>query len=226
MAGAKRPKLAKDQLFKEVYFPTQIYFKDLAGAKRLNGQLVKHIYAWRRSDREGVIRSNVKTSGSWHSDTDMNQRPEFQQILKHVSETVRLIYQDLNYDPEFEPWCDNMWAVINPRGAFNRYHTHPNTLWSGVYYVQAPADSGRVYFIDPRAQARMVTARMGENAAHQRETWSEVYFEPVEGRVILFPSWLGHEVEPNMSQQRGRASDRICISYNFSQRRKPVVQKD
>jgi len=223
MSQKKPSKPPKDQLFKEVYFPTQIYFKDLSGAKQLNNKLKKAIYAWQRKDKDGIVRSNVKVTGSWHSATDMNLRPEYAAFVQRMTDTLRQIHENLHYDPEWEPFCDNMWAIINPRRAFNRYHTHPNTLWSGVYYVQAPADSGRVYFLDPRAQAGMYAAHMGQDAANQRETWREVYYEPVEGRVIVFPAWLGHEVEPNMTKVRGRAGDRVCISFNFSQRKKPAT---
>lgn len=50
------------------------------------------------------------------------------------------------------------------------------------------------------------------------ESWQEVYYQPIEGRIILFPSWLVHEVEPNMSEQSEMAGDRISISFNLLQR--------
>ena len=78
-------------------------------------------------------------------------------------------------------------------------------LWSGVYYVQSNADSGRIFFTDPRYQATMYSPRYAPGKDRKAEVWSEVYYQPIEGRLILFPSWLMHEVEPNLSESEGKA---------------------
>ncbi len=208
------------KLFKESYFPTVMYYRDLPDAEVLNSELKKDIYAWKRKDKAGIVRSNMASLGSWHSAVDMNQREEYRDLLDIITITVQQIYEDQSYDPEYEPVCDNMWANISPRYGFNRNHTHPNVLWSGVYYVQAPEKSGRVYFTDPRVQAHMVTPHLSKLAGDIRETWSEVFYEPVEGRMIIFPAWLGHEVEPNLSALKGRAGERISVAFNFIQRKR------
>lgn len=220
-AAARRQESAASvdiELKKELYFPTQIYFCDVPGAKTVNKQLVEAIYALRDGDPHGIVRSNVKRIGSWHSATDLNHRKEFHKFTRLLDAVVNQIYQDLGYDPATRAVCDNMWANINPRHGYNRYHTHPNVLWSGVYYVRAPAGSGRIHFRDPREQAQSVTPRFPEGKERTRELWSEVYYEPGAGRLIVFPAWLGHEVEPNLTTEEGADGDRISISFNYVQR--------
>jgi uncharacterized protein (TIGR02466 family) len=207
-------------LMRELYFPTPIYYRDVPDAQELNERLKVHIYAWQQTDQEGIVRSNVKEVGAWHSPTNMNQREEFRQLTDWVVQTADEVYADLGYDPAWGPVCDNMWANISPRHGFNRYHVHPNVLWSGVYYVQSPPDCGRIFFLDPRPQAGVLIPRYDSSQPRQREMWIEVNFAPIEGRIILFPAWLGHEVRPNVTELEGPAGDRISVSFNLIQRRR------
>ena len=210
----------RGELIRKIYFSTPIYYQDLPDAEKLNETIKPQIYAWKSQDQEGIVRSNVKQVGSWHSQLDMHQREEYRALTEQILAAVQNIYDNLGYDPAYEPAYDNMWVIINPKYAYNRNHIHPNVLWSGVYYVQAPPDSGQIFFSDPRPQAQHFTPRYAPGTPRKREVWSEVYFQPIEGRLILFPGWLVHEVEPNMSDRDGPAGDRISVSFNFYQRRR------
>jgi uncharacterized protein (TIGR02466 family) len=207
------------QLVRESYFPTLIYYWDVPIGKVLNASIRPAIYAWRESEPEGIVRSNAKEAGSWHSTVDMAGRAEFAQLAEIIVASAARIYSELGYDPAFEPNLANMWANINPRHGYNRGHIHPNTLWSGVYYVQAPQGCGRIIFREPRPQAQMVMPAYREGT-RKPEAWSEVYFEAIEGRIILFPAWLQHEVEPNMSPLEPPDGDRISIAFNLHQKRR------
>ncbi len=68
------------ELVRESFFPTYIFFKDFADAGELNVSLKKQIHAWRAQDQEGIVRSNVKMTGSWHSGLDMNEREEYREL--------------------------------------------------------------------------------------------------------------------------------------------------
>ena len=207
-------------LQREAYFPTYIYFRDLpnGAATALNDGVRKHIRAWRRGDPDGIVRSNVRSTGAWHSDVDMATRPEFQPLCELIQAAAAEVFDDLGYHPDWRPAISNMWANVSSRYAINRSHIHPNSLWSGVYYVQAPAGAGRIVFTEPRAQVRMTSPVYERPSEDRPESWDQVYFEPVEGRLILFPSWLMHEVEPNLCETRGQAGERISVSFNIGQR--------
>jgi uncharacterized protein (TIGR02466 family) len=214
------PHRTAGRLVREYYFPTAIFFKDLEGFQDFNAALKQAIYAWRAGDETGIVRSNVKRVGSWHSALDLHHRVEMQPLVREIAVTAEAAFREMGYDPAFEAAIDNMWAIVSPRYGFNRSHTHPGVLWSGVYYVQAPEGSGRLYFSDPRPQAQVLTARFDPALVRKAESWTEVYFEPVEGRLLLFPAWLVHEVEPNMASATGPEGDRISVSFNLFQRRR------
>jgi uncharacterized protein (TIGR02466 family) len=105
-----------------------------------------------------------------------------------------------------------MWANVNPKGGFNRTHIHPNSLWSGVYYVKTLPNCGHLKLEDPRSIALMTRPRMKPGPQPGR-LWREVHYEPVAGRLIMFPSWLNHCVDPNLSDDI-----RISVSFNFMQK--------
>ena len=220
----KQPEPAKQlQIARELFFSTPIFYKDLPNAKELNKNLLKHVKKWKKEDEKGIVRSN---SLGWHSAVDMHHRSEYNHFTKWLFAKVNEVFLHQGYDPRAEAHCDNMWANINKRYSHNRNHTHPGCLWSGVYYIQAPKDSGRIWFTDPRGEAHMLVPRY-ENQ-RSSNTWREVFYEPIAGRLIIFPSWLMHEVEPNLNKEYEDENDtrgwRYSISFNLGQRLTPGAE--
>ena len=207
-------------LVRELYFPTFIYFRDLPVDAELNAALKEKIYSMRREDAVGLHRSNVKQTGAWHSQDDLHRQPEFGPLVAEILAAIQSVFNDLQYDPDYEPFIDNMWAYVSPKHAYNRTHTHPGVIWSGVYYVQTPENCGRIYFSDPRVQAQMLRPRIQADGRKEAHNWTEVLFDAREGRIVLFPAWLVHDVEPNLSDEQGGAGNRISISFNLIQRRR------
>ena len=131
-----------------------------------------------------------------------------------------LVYELLKMQNEIfkEEWLDgesiigNMWANINQPGAMNRPHIHPNSHFSGVYYIKAPKNCGDIIFNDPRTLSHMLMPNRIKQTPPP-ELWREVPVKPIEGRIIMFPAWLWHYVEPNRSNDI-----RISVSFNFIQR--------
>lgn len=201
----------------EYYFPTPVCTLDVPQPAALNKALLNNILRWQHADPQGIVRSNFKQAGSWHSPLDMHHRPEFKELSDLIVAMAVQVFDQQHYHPDYPPLIDSMWANINPRGGFNRSHSHPDTLWSGVYYVQTPAQCGRICFYDPRSQARVITPVLNPTAEHHLNSWPEVYFDPEPGRMILFPAWLQHDVEPNFSELSGDSANRISVSFNVLQ---------
>ena len=210
--SSKVPEATRATIVKELYFPTQIYSYDVPDGKALNVALVQNIRAWRKADPTGIVRSNVDKLGAWHSTDDMARRQEYSAFCARILEVAENVFRDLGYTANSTAAISNMWANISPRYAFNRQHNHPHSLWSGVYFVRAKDNAGRVYFRDPRRESTIFAPRY-ESEQRTRECWSEVYYKPIEGRLILFPAWLEHTVEPNLSN-----TERISIAFNLVQR--------
>ena len=147
----------------------------------------------------------------WHSTTDMHKIPVFKPLVDELFKMQIEMYRE-----EFlsrEPIIGNMWANINPPGGYNRPHIHPNSHFSGVYYIKAPQNSGEIVFNDPRSGAHMIMPERVKDIKPPSHLWREVRVIPLEGRMLMFPSWLWHCVEPNESNDI-----RISVSFNFIQK--------
>jgi len=201
------------KLYEEAWYPTLIFFKDLPNSKELNKKLLKDIYKWKKED-EGIVRSN--TTG-WHSAVNMHEKKEFMPLVTELFKMQKEIYQKLNYSEETTPMMDNMWANVNYKYAYNKNHTHPGAQWSGVYYIKSPKKSGNIWFTDPRPQTSMETTAYQPDKKRPTSQLREVYYEPIEGRLIMFPGWLLHEVEMNQSDLKGEDGHRVSVSFNFKQ---------
>jgi uncharacterized protein (TIGR02466 family) len=202
---------------KRTYFPTTIFQVDVPEPEELNNKLREMIYAEREADRVGITRSNFTELGGWHSKSDLHKRPEYAEIVNLIDSSSSRMSEAMGYDPKQKLKIGTMWSIINAPGAANRAHVHPGCLWSGVYYIQAPENCGRIEFIEPRTMHLMNQPRYKPNAKRQRDYWTKVRFMPQAGRMLIFPSWLYHGVDPNMSTETGDAANRIIISFNISQ---------
>ena len=192
-------------MHRELHFPTPVYIADIEHPT-LNQELERDIVAWSNKDK-GITRTNVQ---GWHSTTNMHELPEYQSLVRMLYECQKTIYQQEHY--ESEPFLGNMWANINPPGGMNRAHQHPNSLWSGVYWIKTPENCGDLKIDDPRSSAAMCRPRqkLGELPTRLHR---ETHYKPIAGRCIMFPSWLMHCVDPNNSNDI-----RISVSFNFMQK--------
>jgi len=192
-------------MHRDLHFPTPVYVADIKHPT-LNQELERDIIAWSKKDK-GVVRTNVQ---GWHSHTTMQDMPEYKKLVSMLYASQKTIYDQEHLDSE--PVLGNMWANINPPGGMNRAHQHPNSLWSGVYYIKAPKNSGHLKIDDPRSVASMTRPRQKEGQLPDR-LLRETSYEPIAGRLIMFPGWLMHCVDPNESNDI-----RISVSFNFLQK--------
>jgi len=206
-----------DAFVRTNYFPTMIFQYDIDGCEELNNTLLGLIYAERERDRVGVNKSNTSQLGSWHSHTGLHKSPEYADMLSRVGSVTSRISKELSYATDHTLKVTTMWSIINPPGNGNRAHIHPGCIWSGVYYVQAPEGAGRIEFVDPRTALIMNQAKHIPKKKRPRDCWTKVDYTPIPGRMLIFPSWLYHGVDPNTSKENGKKADRVIMSFNISQ---------
>ena len=190
----------------EYHFPTPVYIQEVPNAVELNQYLEQKIIQWSQQDK-GVSKTNA---GGWHSQTDMNRKEEYNPLTKELFKMQEEIFKK-----EFltqKPVLGNMWANINYPGNANRPHLHPNSLFSGVYWIKAPEKSGNLMLYEPRPGVHTTMPNRKEGKLPS-ELWREIHYQPKAGVAIMFPSWLWHEVKPNESNDI-----RISVSFNFLQR--------
>ena len=202
------------------YFPTLIFSLEVPDGELLNARLIEAIYAERKRDGKGVRKSNFPELGGWHSHVRLHRDAAFAGLVRHVEAAAARMCRELGYHKSYRLCIGTMWSIINPPGGLNRAHIHPGCNWSGVYYVQAPRNSGRIEFTDPRTQNLMSGVKYIPGAKRPRDCWKKVRYEPQAGRMMIFPAWLYHSVGSNRSRARGKDADRVIVSFNLSQQRR------
>jgi len=190
-------------MIREEFFPTNVYGKDI---KLDNDKLAQDIFNWSNQD-QGVQKTNYK---GWHSTTDMASKPEYQHLVNEIKIMCKDVFKEEWLDRE--PVLGNMWANINPKDGLNQPHIHPNSLFSGVYYIKSNPQAGRLRIYDPRPGVQIVMPIRKEGQL-PKHLWRDVNLDPIPGRIIMFPAWLWHSVEPNQSNDL-----RISVSFNFVQK--------
>ncbi|TYB80734.1 TIGR02466 family protein [Maritimibacter fusiformis] len=103
---------------------------------------------------------------------------------------------------------EDLWINILPEGGTHASHIHPHSVISGTTYVAMPDGASALKLEDPRS-ARMMAAPPRKKDARE-ELRMFVYVAPDVGDVLLWESWLRHEVPMNMSED-----ERISVSFNY-----------
>lgn len=147
---------------------------------------------------------------SYASLDDLGWRfPIFKDLVKVLDKHVADFVQDLEFDlDDKKVKLDSLWINILPTGGVHTSHLHPHSVISGTTYVTVPEGAGSVKFEDPRSAMMMATP--GRTVDARPEMRNFIYVAPEAGEVLLWESWLRHEVAMNNSDE-----DRISVSFNY-----------
>ncbi|KGB81342.1 hypothetical protein JT55_13715 [Rhodovulum sp. NI22] len=148
---------------------------------------------------------------SYASLTDLPWRfPVFQDLVAILDKHVAAFAEDLEFDLEGRKLkLEDIWINILPEGGSHSSHLHPHSVISGTTYVAMPGGASALKLEDPRS-ARMMAAPARRKDARE-ELRQFIYVAPTAGEVLLWESWLRHEVPMNMAEQ-----ERISVSFNYS----------
>jgi uncharacterized protein (TIGR02466 family) len=191
-------------------FPTLLYSARLADWRALNARLRLECRQLRIDDAAGRRWSAKNYPGgytSYDSASRMHRAsPTFAALERKVNQHVRAFAGALGLDLHDRPLeMTDCWVNIMARNVAHGLHLHPLSTISGTYYVSTPRGSPGLKLEDPRLERFM--AAPPRRARH--EPWVMVPAEA--GKVVLFESWLRHEVPPNPA-----GAERISISFNYS----------
>jgi uncharacterized protein (TIGR02466 family) len=103
---------------------------------------------------------------------------------------------------------DSVWINVLEPGGHHAAHIHPHSVVSGTYYVEVPDGAGAIRFEDPRLAMMMAAPPRRPRAG--RESQPFVSIAPKPGSLLLWESWLRHEVPVNTA-----GTERISISFNY-----------
>ncbi len=198
------------------WFPTFIYDSPLLarGGGKFNAELLKECYQVRDFDRKGRTWSKRSYPGGYTSYGSMAQLHRFSstftELERHLDRHVNAFLKHLELDmQDRKVSMTDCWVNIMPRQVVHSLHLHPLSLVSGTYYVRTPAGCSSLKFEDPRLDRFMATPPRKPEASRANRSFAK--YQPSAGRVILFESWLRHEVSANQS-----AEDRVSISFNYN----------
>ncbi|WP_099826102.1 TIGR02466 family protein [Oceaniglobus indicus] len=147
---------------------------------------------------------------SYASLSDLAWRmPIFKALVKVLDKHVARFAEDLAFDlGDKKLKLDSLWINILPEGGIHTGHLHPHSVVSGTTYVTMPEGTSAIKFEDPRLP--MMMAAPGRTKDAPRKLRQFHYVQPEAGDVLLWESWLRHEVPMNMAEE-----DRISVSFNY-----------
>ena len=147
---------------------------------------------------------------SYASLTDLPWRfPIFADLVKILDHHVAEFVKDLEFDLDGRALVlEDLWINILPEGGTHSSHIHPHSVISGTTYVAMPEGASALKLEDPRLSRMMAAPTRAKTARAELQPF--IYVKPNVGDVLLWESWLRHEVPMNMAED-----ERISVSFNY-----------
>ncbi len=184
-------------------FVTQLYEAEIADQPLL-GELAHSIRALARDDEAGRRWSKEHRYAGYTSYASLNDLPKrdpaFADLARLLGRHAATFGRELGWGTK--PKLDSLWVNLLKAGGHHSGHVHPHSILSGAFYVEVPTESGPIRFEDPRLPLMM--------AAPQRPDMF-VAIQPKAGMLLLWESWLRHEVLPGTGK-----GERLSVSFNFA----------
>lgn len=193
-------------------FTTPIYEAQLDNPALLDAlaHMARSLAAADRAGRAWSRAHGYRGYTSYASLDDLPRRdPDAAALVRMLDKHVAAFARECAFDLDRKLRLDSLWVNILKPGGTHSGHIHPHSVVSGTIYVDIPPGSGGLRFEDPRLPMMMAAPTRLPDAPEQRRSFVTVM--PEVGTLLLWESWLRHEVEPN-----GAKSERISISFNYS----------
>ena len=186
-------------------FVTRLYEAEI-GDEALLADLAHSIRSLAADDEAGRRWSREHSYHGYTSYASLNDLPKrdpavatlARLLTRHAVQFAR----ECAFDLSRKPRLDSLWANLLKAGGQHSGHIHPHSIISGTFYVEVPRGSGAIRFEDPRLPLMMAAPPRGDTF---------VTVEPRPGLLLLWESWLRHEVLPGSGR-----GERLSISFNFA----------
>ena len=189
-----------------LFFSSPVWASKIDSYDEINKEILIYLEKLKDLNPKGITKSNLQ---GWHSENFKLNEDMPKKIISLFKKNINTALDDMNWNLEKQhAKITSMWAIINKMGASNHKHQHGNSDLSAAYYVKAPLDCGDIVFYDPRPAA-VFKHPSCKSPNILNATVNSI--KPEEGLLVLFPSYLEHSVNANLSNQK-----RIVISFNLS----------
>ena len=193
-----------------LFFSTPIWASKINSYEEINNQMFGYISSLQKKDPLGILKSNFK---GWHSQNFDMKDEQPKKFIENIKSNINLAIDDMGWDLDHQSVnIKSIWAIINEKDAWNQKHHHSNSDLSAAYYVSAHENCGDIVFYDPRP-APVHNHPLSKKPNKLNATVNSI--KPEAGMLVLFPSYLEHSVNPNLSDKK-----RIVISFNISLEKK------
>ncbi len=209
-------------------FPTLIFRESLGGpdSGRFNQDMADECRSLPASDAAGRRWSEAHYLGGYTSYGSLDRlhlvSSLFARLRRRIAPHVKAFARSLHYDLAGRVLAmTDCWANVMPEGVVHSLHLHPTAFISGTYYVEVPKGAGALKFEDPRLGLHMAAPPRRADAPEGFRAFVSVPAKA--GDLVLFESWLRHEVPPARF-----SGERISISFNYgwSTRDRPKGGRD
>ena len=186
------------------HFPTPIWWED---TKISTSSMLKLAYGLRKHDPEG---RKISNQNGWQSkDILPNTFLQLAFLEKEILKNATNCFIDYGYRlGSRKIVIDNLWFNINSKGCANRIHTHPTAFISGVFYIKASENQGNISFHRNYLEDCIINSQ-AEIEEYNPLTFSAMSFEPITGKLLMFPGYLPHGVDVNNTDE-----DRVSLAFN------------
>ena len=191
-------------------FVTNLYEADIADRALLDelGHSIRSLAADDKAGRGWSREHGYMGYTSYASLDDLPVRdPAFGDLKRLLARHAAAFAKELAWD--IKPKLDSLWVNLLKSGGHHTAHIHPHSIISGTFYVEAPPGSGAIRFEDPRLPMMMAAPQRNADAPERLRSF--VTIEPRPGLLLLWESFLRHEVLPGTAK-----SERLSISFNFA----------
>jgi uncharacterized protein (TIGR02466 family) len=146
--------------------------------------------------------------GGWQCFDFVKNDRSYIQLVNTINIEIQNAHESMGYNSNLQSSIQSSWINVNDKYSYNLKHTHPRSLFSGVYYVQVPeGNSGDIVFYRENYMLNYIPPYIVKDWNNINS--STISIKPKVGMLLIFPSWLEHSVTTNLTNQ-----DRISISFN------------
>jgi len=192
-------------------FVTRLYEAQIADD--LLDDLAHSIRALANDDEAGQRWSREHRYAGYTSYSSLNDLPRrdpaFADLAKLLTKHAAAFADDCAFNLSRKQKLDSLWVNLLRGPGHHSAHIHPHSIISGTLYVEVPKGSGSIRFEDPRLPMMMAAPTRQADAPEELQPFVTV--EPRPGLLLLFESWLRHEVLPGTGR-----GERLSISFNFA----------
>jgi uncharacterized protein (TIGR02466 family) len=193
-------------------FVTKLYEAEIADEALLR-ELAHSIRSLAEDDEAGRRWSEDHRYPGYTSYASLNDLPRREPVIadlaKLLAKHAAKFSQECAFDLVRKPRLDSLWVNLLRGSGHHSAHIHPHSITSGTLYVEVPKGSAAIRFEDPRLPMMMAAPTRQADALEELQPFITV--QPRPGLLLLWESWLRHEVLPGAGR-----GERLSISFNFA----------